>query len=40
MAKTRDMTVGSPIKLIFGFFLPLLFGLLFFMQQRMQKRLH
>ncbi len=29
MAKTRDMTVGSPIKLIFGFFLPLLFGLLF-----------
>ena len=30
MAKTRDMTVGSPIKLSFGFFLPLLFGLLFF----------
>ena len=29
MAKTRDMTVGSPIRLIFGFFLPLLFGLLF-----------
>ena len=29
MAKTRDMTVGLPIKLIFGFFLPLLVGLLF-----------
>ena len=29
MAKTRDMTVGSPTKLIFGFFMPLLFGLLF-----------
>lgn len=29
MAKTRDMTVGSPTRLIFGFFFPLLFGLLF-----------
>ncbi|MEG0126588.1 MAG: MATE family efflux transporter, partial [Clostridia bacterium] len=31
MAKnlTRDMTNGSPPKLIFGFFFPLLFGLLF-----------
>ncbi|MDD3335288.1 MAG: MATE family efflux transporter [Eubacteriales bacterium] len=29
MARTRDMTVGSPTKLIFGFFFPLLFGLLF-----------
>lgn len=29
MAQTRDMTVGSPTKLIFGFFFPLLFGLLF-----------
>lgn len=28
-ASTRDMTEGSPIKLIFGFFFPLLFGLLF-----------
>lgn len=26
---TRDMTEGSPMKLIFGFFFPLLFGLLF-----------
>lgn len=29
MAQTRDMTTGSPTKLIFGFFFPLLFGLLF-----------
>ena len=29
MAKTRDMTVGSPARLLFGFFVPLLFGLLF-----------
>lgn len=29
MAQTRDMTVGPPAKLIFGFFFPLLFGLLF-----------
>lgn len=28
-ASTRDMTEGSPLKLIFGFFFPLLFGLLF-----------
>ena len=26
---TRDMTQGSPTKLIFGFFFPLLFGILF-----------
>ena len=31
MAKnaTRDLTVGSPMKLILSFMLPLLFGLLF-----------
>lgn len=28
-SSTRDMTEGSPLKLIFGFFFPLLFGLLF-----------
>lgn len=29
MARTRDMTEGSPTRLILGFFFPLLFGLLF-----------
>ena len=29
MEKTRDMTVGSPAKLIFRFLMPLVFGLLF-----------
>lgn len=29
MAKTRDMTQGSPTKLILGFFFPLLFGIAF-----------
>lgn len=28
-SSTRDMTEGAPLKLIFGFFFPLLFGLLF-----------
>ena len=26
---TKDMTEGSPLKLIVGFFVPMLFGLLF-----------
>ena len=26
---TRDMTEGSPMRLILGFFVPMLFGLLF-----------
>ena len=27
--RTRDLTVGSPMKLILSFMLPLMFGLLF-----------
>lgn len=29
MAKTKDLTQGKPLKLILGFMLPLLFGMMF-----------